>query len=439
MLIKIRLEDIEMIDNKYKHLTSSERQIIEVGIRNGSSKKAIADTIGKDKSTIGKEIKERRILKSKCRLALECANYKTCKYSRICFKECDGYKPFKCKRRDRSPGACNGCKDYAACHFNKYIYSAIDATLSYRHTLISSREGFNISLDEIRRIGKIIAPLIKNGQSIEQIFFKHKDEIKVSVKTIYNYIEANLFKEAGIDLLNIDLRRKVSRKITRKRNVTFKERQDRSFLKSRTFNDFKNYKEENPDLKIVEIDTVYNDISNGPFIETFLFLEYGFLYARYQKIKTKEAMKKGAYDLLKGLKDQAHNNIDIIIADRGSEFYSLYELEDIGGLHRLNVFYCDPLRANQKGSLENKHLELRYILPKGIDLYDLGLTSQTALDEVLSHINSSPRKKLNGRSPIELMKFLDPKLWVRFEALGLKEIPKDEVILKPYLLKPFKK
>ena len=37
-----------MRDNKYKHLTSSERQIIEVGIRNGSSKKAIADTIGKD-------------------------------------------------------------------------------------------------------------------------------------------------------------------------------------------------------------------------------------------------------------------------------------------------------------------------------------------------------------------------------------------------------
>lgn len=41
-----------MRDNKYKHLTSSERQIIEVGIRNGSSKKAIADTIGKDKSSM---------------------------------------------------------------------------------------------------------------------------------------------------------------------------------------------------------------------------------------------------------------------------------------------------------------------------------------------------------------------------------------------------
>ena len=160
-----------MCDNKYKHLTSSERQIIEIGIRNGSSKKTIADTIGKDKSTIGKEIKERRILKSKRRLALECANYKTCKYLRVCFNGCEGYKPFRCKRRDRSPGACNGCSEYASCHFNKYIYSAINATLSYHHTLVSSREGFNTSLEEVRRIGKIIAPLIKKGQSIYFLSF----------------------------------------------------------------------------------------------------------------------------------------------------------------------------------------------------------------------------------------------------------------------------
>lgn len=48
--------------NKNKHLSFEERVIIETGIRNGSSKKSIADTLGKDKSTIGKEIKLHRIL-----------------------------------------------------------------------------------------------------------------------------------------------------------------------------------------------------------------------------------------------------------------------------------------------------------------------------------------------------------------------------------------
>ena len=43
--------------NKNLHLTLQERQIIQTGIENGSTKVAIATTIGKDKSTIGKEIK----------------------------------------------------------------------------------------------------------------------------------------------------------------------------------------------------------------------------------------------------------------------------------------------------------------------------------------------------------------------------------------------
>ena len=38
--------------DKGAHLTLSERQIIETGISKGASKKSIADTIGKDKSTI---------------------------------------------------------------------------------------------------------------------------------------------------------------------------------------------------------------------------------------------------------------------------------------------------------------------------------------------------------------------------------------------------
>ena len=42
--------------NKQSHLTFGDRQIIQKGIENGSSKKTMADLLGKDKSTIGKEI-----------------------------------------------------------------------------------------------------------------------------------------------------------------------------------------------------------------------------------------------------------------------------------------------------------------------------------------------------------------------------------------------
>ena len=41
------------MSNPYAHLTLQDRIIIAAGISNGSSKTAIADTIGKDKSTVG--------------------------------------------------------------------------------------------------------------------------------------------------------------------------------------------------------------------------------------------------------------------------------------------------------------------------------------------------------------------------------------------------
>ena len=43
--------------NKHLHITLDERRIIEIGIRNNSTKTAIARTLGKDKSTIAREIR----------------------------------------------------------------------------------------------------------------------------------------------------------------------------------------------------------------------------------------------------------------------------------------------------------------------------------------------------------------------------------------------
>ena len=91
--------------------------------------------------------------------------------------------------------------------------------------------------------------------------------------------------------------------------------------------------------------------------------------------------------------------------------------------------------ACQKGSLENKHVELRYILPKKTDLRNLGLTDQDALNLVLSHVNSAPVEKLGGKSPLELAEFLYPDLIEALNSFGIYKIEKDRVVLKPYLLK----
>ena len=48
---------------KQAHLTLEECKIIEVGLNNGPTRKSIADTLGKDKSTICKEVKRHTVKK----------------------------------------------------------------------------------------------------------------------------------------------------------------------------------------------------------------------------------------------------------------------------------------------------------------------------------------------------------------------------------------
>lgn len=79
---------------------------------------------------------------------------------------------------------------------------------------------------------------------------------------------------------------------------------------------------------------------------------------------------------------------------------------------RTRVFYCDPMRAGQKGSLENNHEELRYILPKGVkDLRAIGFTGQDKLNLILSNINSAPVQSCGGKTPFELLQFMFPDLY----------------------------
>ena len=118
-------------NNKNLHLTVQERIIIEKGIENGSTKAAIALTIGKDKSTVGKEIKKHRELVHKSSYKINCANMKNCSHNHVC-DNCADFKPFTCNRRDRSPGACNGCSKYTYCRYDKYRYKADFSHKKYR-------------------------------------------------------------------------------------------------------------------------------------------------------------------------------------------------------------------------------------------------------------------------------------------------------------------
>lgn len=219
-------------------------------------------------------------------------------------------------------------------------------------------------------------------------------------------------------------------RIKTKRKIT-KKREDRKYLKGRTYDDFINYTNENKNLSIVEMDTVYNNSSTGPFMQTFKFLSYSFMFIIYQEVKSSSAMVEGL-DLLETIlgKELFSKEVEVLKTDRGSEFIDAdgFEKEE-NGSRRTRVFYCDPMASGQKGSFENKHKEIRYICTKETDLKKLGLTSQEKVNLAASHINSQSKENLKGKSPLEMMEFLNPELYKRFIEYGVKKIERDKNII----------
>ena len=117
---------------------------------------------------------------------------------------------------------------------------------------------------------------------------------------------------------------------------------------------------------------------------------------------------KNGVDTLENIlgNDVFRKYVNVLLTDRGSEFYAAKDMEtDVDSTTRTRVFYCDPMQSGQKGSIENNHIQLRYILPKQTDLVSLGLNDQDALNLVLSHLNSAPVEKFGGKSPLEVASF----------------------------------
>ena len=79
--------------------------------------------------------------------------------------------------------------------------------------LSSSREGINQTKEEIAIIGEVVLPLLLNGQAAYMVIANHP-ELNITERTLYTYIDLGFFKKWGVN--NIVLRRKVSRKPTKK-------------------------------------------------------------------------------------------------------------------------------------------------------------------------------------------------------------------------------
>ena len=289
----------------------------------------------------------------------------------------------------------------------------------------SPKAGRGLAIDplELERIDKVVSPLIKNGQSIHHVFMSNADELMVSEKTAYNYLNAGLFDADKMDCPRI-IR-------MRPRRSTPKLKIDRHCYEGRTYEDFMRFIADNPDVPVVQMDSVIGNKS-GKVLLTMFSQNTNLLLAFLRDHNTARSVLDVFNDLYAMFGRKTYCRLfPVILTDRGSEFSNPVPIEqDENGELRSLVFYCNPSAPYQKGGVEVAHELVRRVLPKGKSFDDL---QQEDIDLMLSHINSYKRGKLNSRSAHQLFSFIygDDIL----PKLNIHEIEPNDIVLSPKLLK----
>ena len=200
--------------NKKKHLTNAERIKIETLLSQGFSIRSIADFLEKSPSTISREIGKHSIVNTPN--TCDCNDYTGCNVKHICGskdcnkkcrschlakKYCEHYSKRSCEHWNGSKvKLCNGCTKRGYCRLEKHFYDAKKAQAEYCDTLIQSRNGFDLTLEDMTRINSIISPRIKKGQSLYHIAKNNGDELNISESTLRRLVMAGEMDAGIIDL-----------------------------------------------------------------------------------------------------------------------------------------------------------------------------------------------------------------------------------------------
>lgn len=429
-----------------KHLSLSERTTIERALILGSSFKNIGMMLGRSPTTISREVKNNRVFVNRITGARnDCTNFNKCLHKNLCPEEtkyscfsrckfcdrckcteiCKDYESSLCENLNDPPYVCNNCVMEKSCKKQHAYYSAHKANAAYEKQLSESRKGIRTPPEKLAEIDELISPLIRKGQSLNHILSNHGTEIGLSEKTLYNYVNANVFKAK-----DIHLPKKVSYR-PRKNDRPVLTHLEYKYRRGREWDAFQKYMELHPDAQVVEMDTVKGARGSKKVLLTFIFSKSNFMIAFLLKDGSKRSVLSVFDFLTENLGLTAFRKLfPVILTDNGVEFKDPMSLEySASNARRTNIFYCDPQASWQKPHIEKNHVELRKILPKGTSFSKLTGGDVSLL---LSHINSESREVLQNKSPFSLFTGENEKKLLNL--LHLSPVPADEVTLSPRLL-----
>ncbi|GHU45085.1 transposase [Clostridia bacterium] len=399
----------DLNSKKNKHMTFDDRLEIQDALNHGISFKAIAERIGKDQTTISKEVKKR------LKMNPLPVKYKSPDGTEIAARRC----PLLLK----APFVCNPCKKrHHHCAFQKQLYNAKAAQQAYESLLSEAREGIPLCKEEFYEMDAILSNGIKKGQHLYHIMQTH--DLGISKSTAYRHLHRGYLSVSALDFPRV---------------VKFKKRRrhkegyiPKAAKIGRTYHDFLAHIEEFDISSWVELDTVIGRIG-GKVIMTFDFTFCNFMFGLLLEDKTAAEVSEKIRCLKKCFAASHLKFGDIFplcLTDNGGEFANVSAIElDSDGKTESSLYFCDPYQSSQKPRVEKNHTLFRDIVPKGESFDHF---TQETVNLIFSHVNSVKRKSLNGKTPFEMFSFVYSEHIS--SILGMKQVPADEVIQSPKLL-----
>ena len=393
----------------------------------------VGDMLEKDPTTLSKEVKNRRTLiqtKTYCfagSYCFQCVKNKNCTKINEVRKfqlKCEDFEQLICKHLKKFPWVCNGCCKRGVCKLPKSYYNPKTSQEEYQATLVDSREGINMTVEEFNVIDDVISSGLKKGQSPEHII--HSNELPISLSFVYKqlhkgYFTADKFNTHRMLRLRPRAKKRGNSLLLRKEKI------------GKYYNNFLELLKNDPSLTYVEMDTLIGKIRDSKCILSLHIPKIKFQFYFLLNGKDSSDVTNKLNEILNIIGIDNYKKIfGVILTDNGSEFTDIrgIEMDPDTGEVKTNLYFCHPGACGEKGSCERNHELFRYIIPKGTS-FD-GLT-QEHLNIITSHVNSYKRKSTDYSTPLELFRaYFGPEILDKF---NISLIEPNSVTLTPDLIK----
>ena len=165
-------------EKKNKHMTLDDRIEIQECLSKGMTFKAIGERIGKNQTTISREVKTH----------MEPYTNSFVRTEEVCPKLL------------KAPFVCNGCekKSRSSCPYRRQLYTAKKAQAEYDTVLVESRTGIPLNKESFYETERIISETVQNGQHIYHII--QSNNLPISTATVYRHIQKRYYSITPMDL-----------------------------------------------------------------------------------------------------------------------------------------------------------------------------------------------------------------------------------------------